>query len=460
MITQILNAILCSALFMVVYKILLERQKMNAFNRFFLLASLFLSIGIPWITLPTQAPNKTITNAIIIENAREQVNALSSPIHANVVPVNAADWQAIVRWCYFAVSTILLLRFSINLYRMVSKIIDNEKIAFQNLTFVLINERSVSYSFFNFIFINKVDYYNDAIEPEILQHEACHAKQLHSLDIVLIELLQVFFWFNPVLLFYKRAIQLNHEFLADETVLKNNNLHRYQHLLIAKASTNQYAVLASQFNYLTTKKRLLMMTKTTSVKKASCIQMAVVPVLACAIFLFSTRAVAQEATTKSNDKLKKLTPKATTEGASEEWLAEYETLSVKAKTAKGRIPEDEYAKLQSSFTAMSKEQQEKQSVLFIKLPPLGKNVPTEEEFESLKDPKKYGVWLDDKKIENEELNKYKNTDFSNFRASILMKNARRNVDYTFQANLMTNKYYDQYIKKELSNKRLTMMIKK
>jgi hypothetical protein len=445
---------------MVVYKILLERQKMNAFNRFFLLASLFLSIGIPWITLPTQAPNKTITNAIIIENAREQVNALSSPIHANVVPVNAADWQAIVRWCDFAVSTILLLRFSINLYRMVSKIIDNEKIAFQNLTFVLINERSVSYSFFNFIFINKVDYYNDAIEPEILQHEACHAKQLHSLDIVLIELLQVFFWFNPVLLFYKRAIQLNHEFLADETVLKNNNLHRYQHLLIAKASTNQYAVLASQFNYLTTKKRLLMMTKTTSVKKASCIQMAVVPTLACAIFLFSTRAVAQEATTKSNDKLKKVRPKATTEGASEEWLAEYETLSVKAKTAKGRIPEDEYARLQSIFTAMSKEQQEKQSVLFIKLPPLGKNVPTEEEFESLKDPKKYGVWLDDKKIENRELDKYKNTDFSNFGASILMKNARRNVDYTFQANLMTNKYYDEYIKKELSNKRLTMMIKK
>ncbi len=460
MIQQLLKTILCSALFMVVYKILLERQKMNAFNRLYLLASLFLSMGIPWITLHTQASNITITNATIIENAMEQVNALSSPIQANAVPANSADWQAMGRWCYFAVSTILLFRFSINLYRIISKVIGNQKIAIQNLTFVLINERSVSYSFFNFIFINKVDYYNEAIEPEILQHEACHAKQLHSLDILLIESLQVFFWFNPVLLFYKRAVQLNHEFLADETVLKNNNLHRYQRLLISKASTNQYTVLASQFNYLTTKKRLLMMTKTTSVKKASCIQMAVLPVLATAIFLFSTKAIAQEATTKSNDKLKKLTPKATIEGVSEEWLTEYETLSVKAKTAKGRIPEFEYARLQRIFTAMSKEQQEKQSVLFIKQPHLGKNVPTKEEFESLKDPKKYGVWLDGKKIENEELNKYKNTDFSNFSASILMKNARKNVDYTFQADVMTNKYYEEYIKNELSNKRLTMMIKK
>lgn len=305
MIQQLLNAILCSALFMVVYKILLERQKMNAFNRFYLLASLFLSMGIPWITLHAQTATVTITNATIIENAMEQVHALSSSILENAVPAKSADWQAMTRWCYFAVSTILLFRFSINLYRIISTVIGNQKIAIQNLTFVLINERSVSYSFFNFIFINKVDYYNEAIEPEILQHEACHAKQLHSLDILLIELLQVFFWFNPVLLFYKRAIQLNHEFLADETVLKNNNLHRYQRLLISKASTNQYTVLASQFNYLTTKKRLLMMTKTTSVKKASCIQMAVVPVLAIAIFLFSTSAIAQEATTKSNDKLKK-----------------------------------------------------------------------------------------------------------------------------------------------------------
>jgi beta-lactamase regulating signal transducer with metallopeptidase domain len=47
-----------------------------------------------------------------------------------------------------------------------------------------------------------------------------------------IETLKALFWFNPIFIFYKRAIQLNHEFLADEKVVKSHNdVPFYQNLL-------------------------------------------------------------------------------------------------------------------------------------------------------------------------------------------------------------------------------------
>jgi beta-lactamase regulating signal transducer with metallopeptidase domain len=68
-------------------------------------------------------------------------------------------------------------------------------------------------------------------------------------------------WFNLIFIFYKRAIQLNHEFLADEKVVKSHNdVPFYQNLLISKANANS-TYYSSNLNYSVTKKRLIMMTK-------------------------------------------------------------------------------------------------------------------------------------------------------------------------------------------------------
>jgi beta-lactamase regulating signal transducer with metallopeptidase domain len=50
-------------------------------------------------------------------------------------------------------------------------------------------------------------------------------------------LLQAVFWINPLFIFLKKAVQLNHEFLADENVIhKHRNTFQYQHLLLNKAT--------------------------------------------------------------------------------------------------------------------------------------------------------------------------------------------------------------------------------
>ena len=82
---------------------------------------------------------------------------------------------------------------------------------------------------------------------ELIAHEKAHLDQKHTLDVLFVEILQIVFWFNPLLLFYKRAIKLNHEFLADQAVnAQFQSVKNYQNLLLAFAvdkSTIQLRVI-------------------------------------------------------------------------------------------------------------------------------------------------------------------------------------------------------------------------
>jgi hypothetical protein len=123
--------------------------------------------------------------------------------------------------------------------------------------------------------------------------------QKHTLDILLIEILKVIFWFNPIFIFYKKAIQLNHEFLADEKVVQShNNVPFYQNLLLSKANANPTYYLASNLNYSVTKKRLIMMTKNTSKSRALLKKGMLIPLLTALVFSLCTKVVAQETTQK------------------------------------------------------------------------------------------------------------------------------------------------------------------
>ena len=146
----------------------------------------------------------------------------------------------------------------------------------------------------NYIFVNADDYRNGKIDNSILIHETTHAKQKHTLDVIFTELLIAFFWFNPILYLYKSKIKQNHEFIADKAATGNNaDIKQYQMLLINSIAQRANIKLASNFNYLITKKRLIMMTKTTSKFAGICRQIAIIPVFFAAICIFSSKSIAQ-----------------------------------------------------------------------------------------------------------------------------------------------------------------------
>jgi hypothetical protein len=124
-------------------------------------------------------------------------------------------------------------------------------VKYKNATLVLVDEKTLPHTFLNHIFVNFDDYNQRTIEDELYTHELVHVTQKHTLDILFIELLITIFWFNPLLYLYKKAIQLNHEFLADQKVVESyNNVPFYQR----KRQSNN--LLGQQFELLSNQKTI------------------------------------------------------------------------------------------------------------------------------------------------------------------------------------------------------------
>ncbi len=271
MIEYIYKSSLVLFLFYVFYKVFLENEKMHMFNRFYLLFALLLSINIPFLKIKTETE---IPFQILRIKASE-----TNRINQNLPTLNNYNWKTILVTLSIIMTILFIIRFIKNLTSLYKRIKINQSIIYKNTKIILLDDVVIPYSFFNHIFINKKEFQSNKIQEEILSHELVHVHQKHSLDIIFIELLKALFWFNPIIYAYKKAIQLNHEFLADEHVInKHKNISFYQTLLLenqASATSN----LASNLNYLTTKKRIIMMTKITSEKNIFLRKTLVLPVL-------------------------------------------------------------------------------------------------------------------------------------------------------------------------------------
>jgi hypothetical protein len=270
------------------YYILFEREKMHRFNRFYLISALVFSLALPFITI--------ITYIVEVSAAPEPFQDFPTVTSAAIITENQIDYWFYAGWgIYLLVTFIMLIRFIKNVWHFVKKSSGRPSVSMENATLILLEEKVLPHTFLNWIFVNREEHEARMIQDELYTHELTHVRQKHTLDILFIEALKTLFWFNPLLYFYKNAIQLNHEFLADEKVIDSTaNTVYYQNLLLEKASVGTTFSMASNLNFSLTKKRLLMMTKTTSTAKAVALKIAIAPVIAGLLMLFCTETIAQE----------------------------------------------------------------------------------------------------------------------------------------------------------------------
>lgn len=250
---ELLLMIALSALLWLIYKTILSGQKTLVFNRFFLLSVLLLSVSLPFIHVNLlQRP--VLTTVMMPVHEISPIKIQSTELQ------NSYDWNQWVRIGYWVVTGSLALRFFVSLFTIFVSIQRSKKVTVSGLTFILLKENHVPFCFLNMIFVSEQDFAAQKIEPEILLHEQTHAKQRHTLDILFAELVLIVFWFNPFFWLTKKSMVSNHEFLADENVLKqHNSIADYQRLIIEKTIQPYHNQFASNFNFMLTKKRFLMM---------------------------------------------------------------------------------------------------------------------------------------------------------------------------------------------------------
>lgn len=290
MIAYIIKSVLCLLILWGFYKIALEQQAVHQLKRFYLLGCLVIALVLPLITLsysvevePQPAVEQIAFDTIVVT---DEVNtSIEETIH----------WTPILIGSIYAAGVLLFgFRFLGNLYRLREKVTHNERVKSKSHINVLLLEKIVPHSFLNYIFLPKNDFKNNAIAPEVLVHEQAHVSQKHSWDILFIEILQVVFWFNPLFILIKNSIRLNHEFLADKAALKEEaDIKNYTNLLFTYSGGSHQTALSSPINYSLTKKRIIMLSKTRSVKKLTTRLALFVPVFTLCVYFFNQEIVAK-----------------------------------------------------------------------------------------------------------------------------------------------------------------------
>ncbi|MCP4051557.1 MAG: M56 family metallopeptidase [Mesoflavibacter sp.] len=283
----LLKSSACLAILMLFYKIVLEPLNHNHFKRFYLLAALLLSAIIPFITF-IKYVEPTLDFGIY-----DPESMTTPPYFPAELPTITEEqpntFLPTLLWTIYTVGVIVFsTRFILNLIKISSKIKRHQKVKTSIFINVLIEKLAIPHTFFNYIFLNKSAFENNKIPQEVLLHEQAHAKQKHSLDILFLEILQVIFWFNPLLYYIKKDIKLNHEFLADQQVLKSGyHPKAYQNLLLKFSSNQKELALVNAINYSSIKKRLTIMNTQTSQRTKWLRSLLLLPILALLLFSFS-----------------------------------------------------------------------------------------------------------------------------------------------------------------------------
>ncbi len=281
MVLFLIKSTFCLALLFLFYMLVLQKAKIHQFNRFYLIGILLFSIFIPNYNLYVES--SALLSFSEISNISVSSNFFTQNLNFFIGG-------------YILISLVLFIRFLISLGVLFSKVYTNERIKKDDFSIVLLNEKVLPHTFFNYLFINKEDYIESKINEELFTHELTHINEKHSVDIILVELYQVIFWFNPLLVLVKQAIRLNHEFIADDKVVHvHSNAPKYQELLLTLVATNQLkSPLVSTINYSVTKKRFLMMTKTSSRFNRSILKFSLIPLIVLFVFLFANKVESQE----------------------------------------------------------------------------------------------------------------------------------------------------------------------
>lgn len=227
-------------------------------NRLFLLAMLPVSFLLP--LAPLQSPFRSLTFYPALLSASPAM-----PAAAPAAPVFAVIAIALY-WTVAALFVLRILFHLLHLYRLQRR---HPRERLQNVTLVRVGSPIPPFSFFNRIFLHTVKSI-DAVEiRQIISHESVHIRQLHSLDILLMELAVALQWFNPVVWLYRKALKETHEYLADrEVIAQGFNADGYRLLLFEQQFGAKLFEFASHLKQSQIKRRMFMMNRMEGAAKA------------------------------------------------------------------------------------------------------------------------------------------------------------------------------------------------
>ena len=274
-------------LFYSCYKLFLQKETFFEANRWFLLTGIAATLSLPLIRIPIYITRE----APVFAGNFVETTSIAIP------PVESLDYSTILFYLYCMGCILFSLRllFQIgSLLRLFAKHRSYKKAGYH---FIETQHNIAPFSFFKWIVYNP-DHFNSEELHQILTHEKVHARQWHSIDLMVTQLASIIFWFHPFIWLYKKELQQNLEFIADSETQKDLHCKKsYQYLLLKTVTQNHQMALANNFYNSLIKKRIVMLHKHKSNTKKAWKYSLVLPLIALFLMSFSTQEIVRYTST-------------------------------------------------------------------------------------------------------------------------------------------------------------------
>lgn len=248
----LLKANIALCLFYLAYRLGLRRMTFYTLNRFFLLGGIAFSSLFPLVDV----------NDFFSRNESLALQVTSYvPDWTTLQKVESFTVWTLMEWTFWAGVAVMAIRLLVQLVSLAVLHFRTEPVRMFDTEVRKMKGPLTPFSFFRKIYINP-DLHSESELYSIVKHEQVHVKEWHTADIMMGEVNNVFYWFNPGAWLMKGAIRENLEFLADRAILQSGiNRKAYQYSLIQVNTAQHAAGITNSFNLSHIKNRIFMMNK-------------------------------------------------------------------------------------------------------------------------------------------------------------------------------------------------------
>lgn len=230
-------------LFYACYFWLLRKEACLNYRRFYLLVTPILSLLPPLLPLSYFVKEPAITYSLDFIS----VNAMASfEASRNLLTWNLWDMLGLL---YLIGASVLLFTFLVRLGRLLYILKGKQFPKLKENGYYLRSTQGAlpSFSFFNHLFLDDLNL-TVTEQSVVIAHEQVHIHQGHSYDVIFLELLKMFLWFNPVSWWYRKELKIIHESIADAHSVERFGLEKYLRVLAAASLPKRFYGLAHYFS--------------------------------------------------------------------------------------------------------------------------------------------------------------------------------------------------------------------
>ena len=286
----ILKVILCSSVLFGYYHLFLRNKVYHAYNRFYLLAAVGISLLAPLLNI-----NLWLYGSGTGSNSIKMLQALNSSdeymeeiiIYSHRNNISSSQLFLII---YCLVSLILLVVLIKLLAHIFSILKTGSSSQLKDVVFIQSDAKGTPFSFFKYIFWNNSIDINSTTGQQIFAHELAHVREKHSADKLFLNIALIFCWINPVFWLIKKELNLIHEFIADKKAVANNDAQALAAMIVTSAYPKYSYLLTNHFFYSPIKRRLQMLSKYNTKKTGYFYRILALPVILFLVAVISIKA--------------------------------------------------------------------------------------------------------------------------------------------------------------------------